>query len=157
MLSTKTRIGLCAAIAAAAVAPAVAIASSSTVINSGKVKRGEVVVNSSGLTLYAFTRDSSTKSNCTGSCAKVWIPLTREGSTVVKSGSKLSQKLVGKVKRTNGTYQVTYGGHPLYHFTGDSKPGQQNGENKNLNGGHWYLVGTSGKFLRPGGGLIGGY
>ena len=66
-------------------------------------------------------------------------------------------ELAGKFKRTGGSYQVTYGGHPLYHFTGDTKPGQQNGQNKKLNGGHWYVVGKSGKFIKPGSGLVGGY
>ena len=157
MLKTKTRIGLCATIAVAAATPAVAGASSSTVISSGKVKAGTVVVNSSGLTLYAFSGDSKNKSTCYGSCAKVWIPLAAKGSVVVKSGSGLSQQLAGKFKRTDGTYQVTYGGHPLYHFTGDTKAGQQNGQNKKLNGGRWFVVGKSGKLIKPGSGLVGGY
>lgn len=157
MRKTKTRIGLCAAIATAAAAPAVAVASSSTTISSGKVKAGTVVVNSSGLTLYSFAHDSKNKSTCYGSCAKVWIPLAAKGSVVVKSGSGLSQQLAGKFKRTDGTYQVTYGGHPLYHFTGDTKAGQQNGENKKLNGGRWFVVGKSGKLIKPSSGLIGGY
>jgi len=157
MLKTKTRIGLCAAIATAAAAPAVALASSSTTISSGKVKAGTVVIASNGLTLYGFSGDSKNKSTCYGSCAKVWIPLTTKGSVLVKSGSGLNSQLAGKFKRTNGSYQVTYGGHPLYHFTGDTKPGQQNGQNKKLNGGHWYVVGKSGKFIKPGSGLVGGY
>jgi predicted lipoprotein with Yx(FWY)xxD motif len=157
MPGTKTRIGVCAAIAAVAAAPALASAGSSTVLTTGKVKRGTVVVNSRGMTLYAFTRDSRGKSSCYGTCAKVWIPLTTKGSVVVKGGSGLSQKLAGKIKRTNGAYQVTYGGHPLYRFTGDTKPGQQNGENKSLNGGRWYVVSKAGKLLKPRGGLIGSY
>lgn len=157
MLRTKTRIGLCAAIAVATAAPTVAIASSSTVIGSGTVKAGTVVVNSGRLTLYAFTGDSKDKPTCNGNCAKVWIPLTTKGSVVVKSGSGLSQQLAGKARRTDGSEQVTYGGHPLYHFTGDTKPGQQNGQNKKLNGGRWFVVGKSGKLIKPNSGLVGGY
>jgi predicted lipoprotein with Yx(FWY)xxD motif len=156
MPQMKTRIGLCAAIAAAAAAPAIAVASSSTTITSGKVKAGTVVTESNGLTLYAFSGDSKNKSTCYGTCAKVWIPLTTKGSVVVKTGSGLNQQLAGKFKRTDGSNQVSYGGHPLYHFTGDTKPGQQNGQNKKLNGGHWYVVGKSGKLIKPSG-LIGGY
>lgn len=157
MLKTKTRTYLCATIAVAAIAPAVAGASSSTVISSGKVKAGTVVVNSSGLTLYAFSGDSKNKSACYGSCAKVWIPLAAKGSVVVKGGSGLSQQLAGRFKRTDGTYQATYGGHPLYHFTGDTKAGQQNGQNKKLNGGRWFVVGKSGRLIKPSSGLVGGY
>jgi predicted lipoprotein with Yx(FWY)xxD motif len=155
MFKTKTRIALCAAIAVAA-APAVAFAGSSTTIGSGKVKAGTVVVNSSGLTLYSFAHDSKNKSTCYGACAKVWIPLTTKGSVVIKSGSGLSQTLVGTAKRTDGTTQVTYGGHPLYHYKGDTKAGQQNGQNKNQFGGHWYVVGKNGKWIKPAG-LVGGY
>jgi predicted lipoprotein with Yx(FWY)xxD motif len=157
MLKTKARIGLCAAIATAVAAPAVAVASSSTTIGSGKVKAGTVVVNSSGLTLYSFAHDSKNKSTCYGACAKVWIPLTTTGSVLVKSGSGLSQTLVGKAKRTDGTTQVTYNGHPLYHYTGDTKPGQQNGQNKMQFGARWYVVGKNGKWIKPGSGLVGGY
>jgi predicted lipoprotein with Yx(FWY)xxD motif len=153
MLKTKSRIALCAAVAAVAV-PAVAIASSSTVIKSGKVKPGTVVVTSSGLTLYGFKLDSKTKSACTGTCTRTWIPLLTNGSTTVKPGSGLSQKLVGKVKRPNGKFQVTYGGHPLYRYVHDTKSGQDKGEGKNQFGGLWYVVSKSGKFLLP---LVGGY
>ena len=156
MFKTKFRIALCAAIAAAA-APAIAVAGSSTTIASGKVKAGTVVVNSSGLTLYSFAHDSKNKSTCYGACAKVWIPLTTKGSVVVKSGSGLSQTLVGTAKRTDGTTQVTYNGHPLYRYKGDTKASQQNGQNKNQFGGHWYVVGKNGKWIKPGGGLVGGY
>lgn len=155
MLKKKTRIGLCAAILAAT--PAVALASSSTVISSGKVKAGTVVVNSSGLTLYSFSHDTKNKSTCYGSCAKTWIPLTTKGSVVVKSGSGLTQTLVGKAKRTDGSTQVTYNGHPLYRYKGDTKAAQQNGQNKKQFGAHWYVVGKNGKWIKPGGGLVGGY
>ena len=157
MLKTKTRIGLCAAIAAAAAAPAVAVASSSTTISSGKVKAGTVVVNSSGLTLYSFAHDPKKKSTCYGSCAKTWLPLTAKGSVVVKSGSGLSQTLAGTTKRTDGSTQVTYGGHPLYRYKGDTKAGQQNGQNKSQFGARWYVVGKNGKWIKPGSGLVGGY
>ena len=156
MSKTKIRIAVCAAIAAAA-APAVAVAGSSTTISSGKVKAGTVVVNSHGFTLYSFAHDSKNKSTCYGACAKVWIPLTTKGSVIVKSGSGLNQALAGKAKRTDGSTQVTYGGHPLYRYKGDTKAGQQNGQNKKQFGGHWYVVGKNGKWIKPGGGLVGGY
>ena len=42
---------------------------------------------------------------------------------------------VGTIKRTDGTEQLTYNGHPLYTYIGDSAPGQAKGNNLNLNGG----------------------
>ena len=52
---------------------------------------------------------------------------------------------------------MTYGGHPLYRYKGDTKAGQQNGQNKNQFGARWYVVGKNGKWIKPGGGLVGGY
>jgi len=40
---------------------------------------------------------------------------------------------------------VTYGGHPLYRYTADAKPGQTTGEGVNLFGGGWDVVAPSGK------------
>ena len=44
------------------------------------------------------------------------------------------------IKRTDGSLQLTYDGHPLYTYIGDSAPGQASGNNVNLNGGLWLEV-----------------
>ncbi len=154
------QVGLCTSLVAAAAAPAIASASaytaSTVTITTGKVKRGTVVVSSSGLTLYGFAGDHGS-STCSGTCAKTWIPWLTHGGVAVKAGSGLNQQLVGKTRRSNGTYQVTYGGHPLYHYVGDKKAGTQNGEAKKQFGAYWYLVSKQGKFMKPSSGLIGGY
>jgi predicted lipoprotein with Yx(FWY)xxD motif len=159
MLNDKRALSGRLAILAAgiALAAAPAFAAASTAISSGKVKRGTVVVSKSGLTLYGFTKDSSKSSACNGGCASTWVPWIANGSATVKAGSGLTQSLVGTITRTNGKKQITYGGHPLYHFTGDTKAGQQNGEAQKLNGGNWYVISKAGKFLKPSSGLIGGY
>src|SRR5437868_403684 len=109
MLKTKRWVALCAVLAVAAI-PAIGAATSSTVITSGKFQGRAVVLTSSKLALYGFKLDSKTTSHCTSVCTRTWIPLPTSGSTVVKSGSGLNQKLVGKIKRPNGRFQVTYGG-----------------------------------------------
>jgi predicted lipoprotein with Yx(FWY)xxD motif len=48
------------------------------------------------------------------------------------------------IKRTDGTVQATFNGHPLYTYVGDSGKGQDHGNNLNLNGGLWHEVTTSG-------------
>ena len=149
--------GVAAIVAAAALAAAPAMAASSTVIGTGKVKRGTVVVSKSGWTLYGFSKDSSKTSACTGSCASTWIPWIAHGSVSAKSGSGLNQKLLGTITRSNGQKQITYGGHPLYHYVGDTKAGQQNGQDKKGFSGTWYVVGKSGKFLKASSNLVGGY
>jgi predicted lipoprotein with Yx(FWY)xxD motif len=152
------RIILFSAVAAAVALPAIAVAATTTtVLTTHTVKRGTVVASSSGLTLYGFVADKNGKPTCYGNCAATWPPLMAGTKVAVKAGSGLNQKLVGKVKRTNGTYQVTYGGKPLYRYAGDKKAGQQNGQNLNSFGARWYVIGKGGGYLKPTYTLVGGY
>ena len=50
---------------------------------------------------------------------------------------------IGTITRTGGARQLTYNGHPLYTYIGDSAPGQAKGNNLNLNGGLWHEVRVS--------------
>jgi predicted lipoprotein with Yx(FWY)xxD motif len=153
------RLALCTAVVAAVAVPAVAIAAAtSTVLTTHNVKRGTVVASPSGLTLYGFLADKNGKPTCYSTCAGVWPPLMAiNGRVAVKSGSGLNPKLVGRVKRANGKYQVTYGGKPLYRYYKDKKPGQQNGQNLNQFGARWYVIGKGGGYLKPTYTLVGGY
>jgi predicted lipoprotein with Yx(FWY)xxD motif len=49
----------------------------------------------------------------------------------------------GTIRRTDGSEQLTYNGHPLYTYIGDTAPGQAGGNNLNLNGGLWHDVPVS--------------
>ena len=94
-----------------------------------------VLTNAKGFTLYWFAPDSRVASRCTGSCAAYWPPVTG----TPKAGPGVSGKL-GMIKRPSGASQVTYDGHPLYTYIGDSAPGQARGNKLDLNGGYWYEV-----------------
>ena len=50
----------------------------------------------------------------------------------------------GHDHRSDGTKQVTYDGHPLYYFVGDSAAGQTNGQASDNFGAKWWLVASSG-------------
>jgi predicted lipoprotein with Yx(FWY)xxD motif len=104
---------------------------------------GKVLVDARGHTLYLFKKDSGTKSACLGACATAWPPLRATGKPTVAGGAKAS--LVATTKRPDGKPQVTYHGHPLYRFKGDSKPGDVNGQGLNGFGAHWYAVSATGK------------
>ena len=106
--------------------------------------KGTVLVNSAGRTLYWFVPDTSTKSNCNGSCAKFWPPLT--GQQTAASGVSLSGTF-GTITRSGGVQQTTYDGHPLYTFVGDTAAGQVNGNGKNESGGLWWASTPSGAKL----------
>jgi predicted lipoprotein with Yx(FWY)xxD motif len=158
MLKRLRRLVLGSAIVTAFAVPAIAVAATTTVITTHLVKRGTVVASPSGLTLYGFVADDKThKSTCFGQCAVVWPPLIAKGSLRVASRSGLNPKLLGKVMRSTGVYQVTYGGHPLYRYIADKKPGQQFGQNVFQSGAKWYVIGKNGRYLKPTSGLVGGY
>jgi predicted lipoprotein with Yx(FWY)xxD motif len=92
-----------------------------------------VLANSRGQTLYLFVPDSATASKCYGSCAAYWPP--QKGPVTAGPGVTGT---IGTIRRTDGSLQATYNGHPLYTYIGDSAAGQANGNNLNLNGGFWY-------------------
>ena len=94
----------------------------------------QVLTNARAFTLYWFAPDTPTKPTCYGTCALYWPPVT---SLSPPTGSGLTGKL-DTVRRSGGAPQVTYRGHPLYTYVGDSSPGQANGNNIDLNGGYWY-------------------
>ena len=127
------------AVAVSAAGATGAFGSSNSVVSTAPTSLGTVLVNSKGLTLYLFEGDTSKHLGCNGTCLKAWFPVTGTGSV---SGSAKASEL-GTEKRGAGT-QVTYGGHPLYTFVGDTKPGQINGQGLKLNGNLWYVVSSSG-------------
>jgi predicted lipoprotein with Yx(FWY)xxD motif len=97
---------------------------------------GKILVNSAGFTLYIFKNDSPGQSNCSGSCASLWPPLTIPKNAHPTAGNGV-KGLLGVIQRSDGSYQVTYNGAPLYLYAGDTKAGQTNGQGlKNL----WYVV-----------------
>lgn len=115
-----------------------AVRSMGTTVDLHSTNRGKVLATSKGRTLYLYTADGKNKSNCTGSCASTWPPLLTKGKPVAGMGVKKS--LLGTAKR-GSKLQVSYHGHPLYTFTGDTKAGQATGEG--VNG--FYVVKASGK------------
>ncbi len=94
------------------------------------------------MTLYDFQKDSATKSTCYGTCAKIWPPLTTSGAPKAGSGAEAAK--LGTIKRTEGTTQVTYNGHPLYTYTADMSPGETNGNGIISFGGSWHALSPSG-------------
>ena len=106
-------------------------------------KVGKVLVDSSGYTLYVFSKDTNHQSHCTGACAKVWPPLLTSGKATAGSGA--SSSLLGTVKNPDGKTQVTYAGSPLYTFSADTKPGEAKGQGLVAFGGKWAAVTTAGK------------
>jgi predicted lipoprotein with Yx(FWY)xxD motif len=97
-----------------------------------------VLTNASGFTLYSFAPDTPTKSNCNGTCAQNWPPVKGPASASGVTGT------FGTIKRSDGSTQATFDGHPLYTFAGDTAPGQNKGNGLNVAGGLWHEITTSG-------------
>jgi predicted lipoprotein with Yx(FWY)xxD motif len=107
-------------------------------------KLGKIIVDGRSRTLYLFEKDKKGKSACSGTCAQNWPPLLTKGKPKAGNGVKASR--LGTTKRSDGTSQVTYGGHPLYTFVADkNKPGSTKGEGLDAFGAEWYVVGANGK------------
>jgi hypothetical protein len=63
--------------------------------------------------------------------------------TATAAGSAKASDL-GTITRSDGTKQVTYDGHPLYYFVGDSGPGTATGQGSDNFGAKWWLVSPAG-------------
>ena len=98
---------------------------------------GKILADGRGRALYLFTRDEA-KSRCYGDCAEAWPPFLTKGAP--RAGSRVKQKLLGTVRRSDGKKQVTYAGHPLYYYVGDHEPGQVLCQAVLEYGGYWYVV-----------------
>jgi predicted lipoprotein with Yx(FWY)xxD motif len=111
-------------------------------VMAASTKLGMVLVDGSGRTLYLFEKDQPDQSACSGACAAAW-PVDNSSGTP-KAGSGVQASLLGTIKRSDNTTQVTYNHHPLYYYSGDSGAGQQNGQGLNAFGATWFVVAPAG-------------
>jgi predicted lipoprotein with Yx(FWY)xxD motif len=81
-------------------------------------------------------------STCYGACAANWPPLIASGKPRARAGAK--RALLGRTRRMDGRWQVTYNGHPLYSFIKDTAKGDTNGEGLVAFGAEWDLVSPRG-------------
>jgi predicted lipoprotein with Yx(FWY)xxD motif len=109
-----------------------------------RTRFGRVLFDSDDYALYVFTSDGR-RSKCNGDCAVAWPPLRARGKLV--GGKGVKDALLGKMKRRDGTRQVTYNGHPLYNYIDDPR-GVVLCQNVREFGGLWYVVKRSGKPVR---------
>jgi predicted lipoprotein with Yx(FWY)xxD motif len=149
----KLLIALAAAGAVSATAAALALAGGNAATTGATVRiagssLGRILVDSKGITLYDFVKDKGTTSVCYGACAALWPPLLTTGKPV--AGPGVHSSLLGTTKRKDGKLEVTYGGHPLYYFVTDRKPGQTTGQGVNQFGGPWWVLSAAGKEIHRG-------
>jgi predicted lipoprotein with Yx(FWY)xxD motif len=113
------------------------------VVDLGGSKLGQTLVDSQGRTLYLFEADTAGKSNCNGACTSAWPPYVSHGTP--HAGTGVAGALLGtSLRGDGGGTQVTYHGHPLYYYAGDSRPGDATGQGLDAFGAKWYVLASSG-------------
>jgi predicted lipoprotein with Yx(FWY)xxD motif len=105
-------------------------------------KYGQILVDDKGLALYLFVADTGTASTCNGSCATIWPPVLTSGAP--QAGAGVDASKLGTTTRADGKVEVTYGGHPVYYFLQDKKPGDTTGQGVNGFGALWGVMSPAG-------------
>jgi predicted lipoprotein with Yx(FWY)xxD motif len=117
-----------------------------SVVGTSSSSLGTFLVDAKGRALYLWDADHGSKSVCRGACATAWPPLTTTG--MPKAGGKAESSLLGTTTRADGSREVTYAGHPLYYYAGDSGAGQTNGQGSDSFGSPWWVVSPAGKAIQ---------
>src|SRR5258708_22423137 len=92
-------------------------------------KLGQYLVGTNGMTLYQFTKDTPGQSTCIDKCADSWPPMLVGSAAEIPAASWGVPDALATTKRTDGKFQVTYNGWPLYYWGKDKKPGDVTGQN----------------------------
>jgi predicted lipoprotein with Yx(FWY)xxD motif len=126
-------------------APASHTPAAGTAISTAKGADGTYLTGASGRAVYLWDADTGSMSTCSGACAQAWPPVITKSAPTASGGVQASD--LGTTTRSDGLKQVTYKGHPLYYFVGDTRPGQVTGQGSNNFGAKWWLVNESGSAI----------
>ena len=138
-----------AAVAAVLLTSALASASTSrATLQLRRTSLGAILVDDRDYTVYAFSKDSRNKDNCAkiGACLGAWPLVATPGKPV--AGKGVNSSLIGAITLKSGARQVTYAGHPLYTYVGDSGPGEAFYVNIFQFGGFWPAVNAAGRQVK---------
>ncbi len=118
-------------------------------IGTAKGASGTYLTGAAGRAVYLWEADTKGMSSCSGACATAWPPLTTTGTPIPGHGVTAGD--LGTISRSNGAKQVTYKGHPLYYFAGDTAAGSTTGQGSDGFGAKWWLVTPAGTAITTGG------
>ena len=141
--ATATAVTVLTGIGAPAVAgTSASSATTKTSVSTRHTALGTFLIDSKGRTLYLFQKDKKNLSKCSGKCATAWPPALAPHGVIAKGA--VQKKLLSRIHRADGTWQITYNGHPLYRYIGDTKAGQTHGQGLTQFGANWYVVQPNG-------------
>lgn len=112
---------------------------------------GAILVDNRGRAVYRYDRDSArpSLSRCVGTCAQTWPPVLWTPTLDVMG---VERARIGRIRRPDGSLQVTVAGWPLYHYSQDTSPGDQNGHGVNN---LWFVARPNGAKAQAGTGTAG--
>jgi predicted lipoprotein with Yx(FWY)xxD motif len=119
-----------------------AAAGGAATISMTQAGQNNVLTGPSGKTVYMLVDSSGEPVACTSACLAVWPPVATTGTPQAANGVTAT---LTSVAASDGSTQVAAGGDPLYYYTGDSSPGQTNGQGLMSFGGTWYALQPSGQ------------
>lgn len=108
---------------------------------------GPFIADAEGRALYLLEADSEGTSNCYDACAEVWPPYLAESGNPTAGDPAVQAGLISTFERSDGTTQISYGGHALYYYEDDRGPGQATGQDVTDEWGEWYLIMPNGEPL----------
>lgn len=108
---------------------------------------GQILVDGTGRTVYAFEADRPGVATCEDACADMWPPYRVSATPRPGDSGVTNAAMLGTVGRADGTRQVTYAGHPMYYFVGDDGPGVANGQGRQEFGSRWFVVALDGTLI----------
>lgn len=112
-----------------------------TTITSAESDYGEILWGPNHQAIYIWEREPSTTPECYDDCAVAWPPVLTTGQP--EAGAGINAALLGTTKRSDGTTQVTYNGHPLYYYAHEGA-GEVKCHNISTHGGLWWVITTDG-------------
>jgi predicted lipoprotein with Yx(FWY)xxD motif len=111
---------IAAVVLAATLAPQALGAHMGPVVKLPTKQFGPVLATPHHLALYTWKKETHGMVRCTGACAKAWPPLlVMKGEMIPKHVAGIMGTF-GETRRPDGHMQVTFGGHPLYTYSGDT-------------------------------------
>jgi predicted lipoprotein with Yx(FWY)xxD motif len=138
-----------AAVAATCLAAsaALALAGGKPALQLHNTKLGTLIVAKNGFTVYAFDKDKTNKDACQSikACLVAW-PIVKPATVLAGPGIKSS--MIGMITLKNGKKQLTYKGHALYTYAGDSSPHETDNVNLKQFGARWPGLNAAGKLIR---------
>lgn len=112
-------------------------AATGTTVTTGDSEFGVMLFDDRNQAIYLFDAETDSTPACYEDCAADWPPVLTDGDP--QAAGQLRGDLLGTTQRSDGSTQVTYGGHPLYFYAHEG-PGQVLCHNVEDYGGTWLVV-----------------